>query len=498
MRRLSKSKILAHRQCPKRLWLALYKPEMEETDSSTQGRMDAGNQVGELARRVLAQNVRGELYRYGDYGITLIHMKDSLMNKRPIFEGPFMADDTVIHADILLPHNQDGKQGWHLVEVKSSTSVKDYHRDDLAIQAYVIVRSGMRRLRSVSLAVIDSSWIYPGNNDYQGLFKLHDLTLETFERKMEVDSWIKAAHNTAASFVEPDIAPGPQCSQPYDCGFHAYCTRNQPVAEHPITWLPHFSSAKIDSLLSQGVTDMRDVPDAMLNDKQRRVRENTLAGTVYFNTQGAASALASHGLPAYFMDFETTQHTIPVWTGTRPYQQIPFQFSVHTLEATGQLDHREFLDLSGNDPSESFARALIAACGNEGPVYVYSASFENGRIADLAERFAHLRDALLAISSRVVDLLPVAREHYYNPSQQGSWSIKKVLPALAPELRYDALDGVQDGGMAMDAYAEAIQPDTVPERKTQLESQLLAYCKLDTYAMVRLWQVFSGRTDLEL
>jgi hypothetical protein len=131
-------------------------------------------------------------------------------------------------------------------------------------------------------------------------------------------------------------------------------------------------------------------------------------------------------------------------------------------------------------------------------VYVYNAGFETGRIRDLAERYPHLSEALLAINVRAVDLLPIARERYYHPSQQGSWSIKSVLPAVVPELRYDALDGVQDGGMAMEAFLEAIHPDTPAERKARIEQQLLAYCALDTYAMVRLWQVFAGRTDLKL
>ncbi len=162
------------------------------------------------------------------------------------------------------------------------------------------------------------------------------------------------------------------------------------------------------------------------------------------------------------------------------------------------MEQTAFLDLSGNNPSEPFAHALIAACGVQGPVFVYNAGFEKARISELAERYPHLSELLLAINPRVVDLLPIARERYYHPSQQGSWSIKKVLPAVVPELRYDALDGVQDGSMAMGAFLEGIHPDTSAARKAQIEQHLLAYCKLDTYAMVRLWQVFAGRTDLRL
>ena len=228
-------------------------------------------------------------------------------------------------------------------------------------------------------------------------------------------------------------------------------------------------------------------------EKQRTGQKQTLAGTVFFDATGAASDLAPHGFPAYFLDFESIQFAVPIWKGTRPYQQITFQFCLHTLSESGHLSHAAFLDLSGKDPSEQFARALLAACGEKGPVFVYHAAFEKTRISELAERFPDLARSLLSINARVVDLLPIVRRRYYHHSQQGSWSIKAVLPAAVPELRYDALDGVQDGGMAMQAFYKAIQADISKERKSEIERQLLAYCRLDTYAMVRLWQLFSGR-----
>ncbi len=151
-----------------------------------------------------------------------------------------------------------------------------------------------------------------------------------------------------------------------------------------------------------------------------------------------------------------------------------------------------FIDLSGKDPSKAFVEALVSACGDRGPVFVYNASFETARIKGLAKRFSKLKRFLLAINERVVDLLKIVEQHYYHPSQQGSWSIKKVLPAIAPDLSYEALEGVQDGRMAMNAFLEAISPDTAQGRKTQIEQQLLEYCSLDTYAMVRLWQLFTA------
>jgi hypothetical protein len=415
---------------------------------------------------------------------------------QPIFEAGFSAGGALAFADVMLPEDMDGKQVWRMVEVKSSTSVKDYHRDDVAVQAYVAQTAGVA-LHSIALAHIDNSWIYPGDDDYSGLLMENDLTEEAFSRSEEVKAWIAQAQSVNAMPSEPLMAIGPHCDKPYSCGFYDYCSRNEPKAQYPLHWLPYFG-AKAQELAIHGVIELADVSDDLLNPRQLRVKTHTLANTVYFDADGAAADLAMYPLPAYFLDFETIQFAVPIWKGTRPYQQNTFQFSLHTLSESGQLEHTEFLDLSDNDPSEAFALDLVANCGTSGPVNVYNAAFEATRISELAARHPALSDALLAINARMVDLLPIARERYYHPSQQGSWSIKKVLPAVVPELRYDALEGVQDGGGAMEAFLEAIHPETSTERKQQIEQQLLAYCRLDTYAMVRLWQVFAGRTDLKL
>lgn len=186
---------------------------------------------------------------------------------------------------------------------------------------------------------------------------------------------------------------------------------------------------------------MAEVPVGLLNESHRRVQKCTLSGKPYFDRRGAMADLQAHKLPAYFIDFETIQFAVPIWKGTRPYQQIPFQFSVQRLSRNGTLVETQFLDLSGDDPSRPFAEALIKACGQRGPVFVYNAAFETRRIKELAQRFPDLSADLLAINERIIDLLPVARARYYHPSQQGSWSIKQVLPALVPNLSYDRLGG---------------------------------------------------------
>ena len=489
MRTLSKSKLLAFRQCPKRLWLEIHSPQLREDSGATLANYATGHQVGDVAQQIYDPQLRGQLINPQVEGFdeAFARTQALLRSSQPIFEAGFRAEGALAFADVLLPAGK----GWRMVEVKSSTSMKDYHRDDAAVQAFV-ARACSVPLYSIALAHIDNQWIYPGGGDYQGLLVEVDLTDEAFARTDEVRGWIADAQAVVARKKAPRTATGAQCSDPYECGFLAHCQGAEPQAEHPVHWLPRRGSALKAHIETRGTRELRDLPDDLLNPTQQRVKAATLSGQAFFDQNAAAQALAGHKLPGFFLDFETIQFGVPIWQGTRPYQQMPFQFSVHRLGRTGRVAHQAFLDLTGGNPSLPFAQALLAACGERGPVFVYNSAFEQTRIRELAERHPRLAPALHAINDRIVDLLPVARQHYYHPSQQGSWSIKAVLPALCPDLRYDNLDGVQDGGAAQQAYLEAIAPATSAARKAELERQLLAYCRLDTWAMVRLWAAFTG------
>ena len=493
MRALSKSKILAFRQCPRRLWLEVHRPDLKQESAATMASYDTGDKVGQIARDLYNPDGSGRLIDIDALGFPGVFnaTTEALKHRAPVFEAAFTTGDALALADVLLPTATDR---WRMVEVKSSTSVKDAQRDDVAVQAYVAKKAGVN-LDGVAVAHIDSSWVYPGGHDYAGLLVEKNLTEEAVSRFGEVQQWIDSAQHIVAQKESPEIKTGPQCDSPYACGFYEHCASLEPAVEMPITWLPRF---RAQAWIERGVVDLRDVPAEELNEVQTRVRDCTVAGTVYFDSRGAADDLAGLPLPGYFLDFETIQFGVPIWAGTRPYQQIPFQYSVHKIGRNGTLKHGEFLDLSGADPSRAFAEHLIADCGTDGPVFVYNAAFEKSRMAELGERYPDLRAGLEAIIGRVVDLLPVARNRYYHPSQKGGWSIKAVLPAAVPELSYEALDGVQNGGDAQEAFLEAIHLETPEDRKEALRKQLLAYCALDTYAMVRLWQVFSGRTDWKL
>lgn len=460
----------------------------------TAARFRVGHQVGEIARDIYDPERRGELIliQKDNLGASIERTRQLLATPQPIFEAGLSTPKARAFADVMLPVTLEDHLAWRLVEVKSSTAVKEYHLDDAAIQAYIAIAAGVP-LAGISIAVIDNRWVYPGGGDYAGLLTETDVTEQAERRQPEVQSWIEDAQAVVSATIEPPIRMGRHCVKPFECSFSDYCRGLIPQARHPIAQLPGKLRKELAALVeAHELIELADVPDHLLTGIQLRVKDAALSGTASFDEAGAAATLAPHKLPAYFMDFETIQFAVPIWQGTRPYQQIPFQFSLHSLSDTGELTHHDFLDASGADPSQAFAAALVAAVGKIGPVFVYNAGFESARIKELAARFPEHDTELQAILERLVDLLPVARNHYCSPSQQGSWSIKAVLPALFPDLNYGSLVGVQDGTMAMEVFLEALSSTTSIARKAEIEGQLRAYCCLDTYALVRLWAAFSG------
>jgi len=491
MRHLSKSKIISYRQCPKRLWLEVHRRELRD-DSGSEVVFAIGNEVGDVARQVYDKNGDGVFLDLDEIGFSeAFRRSEELLaeGKVPVFEAGVRAGGGLAFADVMLPDDSSDSPRWHMIEVKSSTSVKDYHRDDVVVQTYIATAAGVE-LASIALAHINNEFVYPGDGDYRGLFHEEDLTEETRERLGEAATWIREAQKVAAREEEPAINTGSHCRDPFECPFLAYCDRDKEVVEYPLTSLPRFTVAKREACEAKQISDLRDVPDDELNATQLRVKTATLAGEAWFDAEGAAADLAPHGFPAWFLDFETVSFPVPIWKGTRPYQQLPFQYSLHRLDESGELSHEAFLDLGGEDPGELFAKSLVDQCGDSGPVFVYNAGFERSVMSKLAERFPEYAAGLEAIIDRLVDLLPIARNRYYHPDQHGSWSIKAVLPCLVPDLSYGDLEGIADGGMASVAYREAINESSSDERRKEIEKELLEYCHLDTLAMVRMWEVF--------
>src|SRR6202521_2903647 len=321
--RLSKSKIVAYRQCPKRLWLEVHRPELKEDSAATQASFAVGHQVGDIARHIYDPQGKGEVIdRDGEEFEAAFTRTDALLSSsQPIFEAGFSAGGALAFTDVMLPARQKGKRVWRMIEVKATTTVKDCHVDDVAIQAFVARASGVA-LKSVALAHVDNAWIYPDNEDYESLLKENDLTSDAFGRKEEFTPWIAEAQSIARKRSEPAMGTGGHCGDPYPCSFLGYCQSQEVQPEFPASWLPRVQTKALKALLHEElVTELAEVTDDLLNERQLRVKTHTLDNTTFFDTSGAAADLASCRLPAYFLDFETISYAVFFLKKTTPYQQ---------------------------------------------------------------------------------------------------------------------------------------------------------------------------------
>jgi hypothetical protein len=331
-----------------------------------------------------------------------------------------------------------------------SSDVCSSDLDDCAIQTWVIESAG-QKLKRIKLAHVDTGFVYPGNDDYEGLLREEDITQDVRAMANDVPNWVRACRKTLDG-PEPEIEVDDQCGKPYPCPFLDHCLGPQP--EYPVSTLAR-GGKLVDQLLADGITDLRDVPLDRLKNPIHLRQVRTVKRRQAELDPAARDVFADLPFPRFYVDFETINPAVPIWTGTRPYQNVPFQWSCHIELAKGKLEHREFLGLPPDAPMHSFATSLIEALNKaaRSPIFVYNKGFEGGRLCELASMYPDLASELKKIEKRLVDLWPVTKAHYYHPDMHGSWSIKDVLPTIAPELDYDDLKIVQHGGAAMDAFA---------------------------------------------
>jgi hypothetical protein len=483
LRLLSKSKVLAGWQCRKRLWLEVHQPGLAVYSPQTERAFRIGHEVGELARRLFPG---GTLIGH-DTELSVALTETSALLARPgpltLYEATLRHEGVLIRADVLV---RDAAGRVRLVEVKSSTSVKPVNHIDCAVQAWVLAGAGFPPER-IELAHIDNRFVYPGGDDYEGLLVFADLSDKVLPLIDEVPRWL-AEYRAMLAGEMPDIRVGPQCRNPYDCAFLDYCTPPQP--DYPVSRLPGGGKA-VWRLIEEGIDDIRDVPAGYLgSETQEWVRRVTVAGEAELKP-GAGEALRALPWPRHYFDFETVSFAVPVWAGTRPYQPLPFQWSCHVETAPGVTEHREFLADGAGSPTRACAESLLVALGDTGPVMVYT-SYEAGVLRMLAELHPDLAPRLEAVIERLFDLHPLVKANYYHPAMLGSWSIKAVLPTVAPDLDYASLGEVQEGNAASEAFLEIMAPDTNETRRADLRDALRRYCALDTLAMVRLARFLGG------
>ncbi len=484
--RLSKSRVMAALQCERRLWLEVHQPALARVSASTQAAFSQGYAVGELAQQLYsAVHGAGHLLEYDGGLATAVERTAQLMadpaDTRPIYEATFQHQGILVRLDVLLRD----PAGVQMIEVKSSTRLKPEHLTDCAIQAWVARGTGLE-IRRMALAYIDNLFVYQGNGDYRGLLVEQDITSEVMALQARVPEWLAAAQVAAAGAQEPVVAPGKRCVTPYECAFMQHCWPGG--VAYPVQSLGG-DREFLGSFVAAGYRDLRDVPaERLTRADHQRIQAVTRAGTPQLEPV-AGNFVRGLSFPRYFLDFETVGPAVPLFAGTRPYEALPFQFSCHVVAADGRTEHRGFLDLSGTDPSRGCAEALLEALDEAGPVLVYT-SYEQRVIAALAARYPELGLRLALLGARVVDLHPITRRHFYHPDMQGSWSLKKILPVVAPDLSYGAGE-LQDGSAASAAWFEARRPDTTAERRAVLAAELTRYCALDTEGLLRLTRYLS-------
>jgi hypothetical protein len=485
---LSKSRVQSGRQCHKRLWLELHEPKASRWSTSAQARLDEGTLFGDLARDLLGG---GTLIAADHMHVDEALAETATLLALPDTDAPMLFEPAFSHEGVCVRVDAFQRHGDHdtLIEVKSTTAVKTEHIWDCAIQTWV-ARGADRKVSCILHGHVDTRFVYRTEGDFEGLLKLVNITSEVEALVPRVPGIVEELKRVASGAL-PTTRTGGHCFEPYECPFLAHCRAAEPPGPaFPIDLLPR-AKAVIGRLAEAGYVDLCDVPEAEFqNTIHKRVVSVTRTGATFVSDE-LQSLLADIPYPRAYLDFETIAFVVPRWLATRPFQQLPFQFSCHTESSAGTIRHDAFLDVSGRSPLQGFVESLLSVVAGAEAVVVWNKGFEGTRLRELAERFPQHSAALLGIVDRMVDLLPIYRRHYYHRDMRGSWSIKAVLPTVAPDLDYRGLD-VADGGEAQKTYMQASDPKTAAGERERLRSHLLVYCERDTGAMVRLAHAFDA------
>jgi len=485
--RISKSKFVAGVQCLKRLYWQVHQPELAvEPDASDCAIMEQSQEVGLLAHGMFPGGV-GVSYDEGlDEAIRTTRELVANRDIPVIFEGTFEHGGVLVRVDIL-QRRRDGR--WRLIEVKSATDLKDYYLDDVAIQSRVVSRSGLE-LASVCLAHVNRDYVFDGGSvDARRFFRIRNLTRRVAKLQPKLTTQLRSEFRVLAMPNAPNITPGSQCNDPVTCEFYAQC--NPPRPDDHIGYLPRVQASAAEELVEMGIESIRDIPDDYpLNERLRRVCTSVQTGKPWFGPE-LARELESLKYPIFFMDFESVNPPIPRFPGMRPYDQLPFQWSVHVQSKPGaEVKHYEYLSTDTNDPRRDFIGSLCAVMGESGSIVVYNQTFESLRLKELAASLPEFAGRITNIQGRLWDLLPVMRKHVYHPAFGGSFSLKHVLPALVPDMSYEGM-AVADGQQAGVAWESLVRGGWSEAERQQKRKELLDYCGQDTLALVKLIKLLS-------
>jgi hypothetical protein len=488
-RRLSKRRFASGLRCPKKLWLETHEPDAPELLGLQIPTvlLEQGRQCGVLARQRWPE---GKLV--GDGRVAAFALEQAaaetraLMDagERVLFEAVFLADHAMAVVDVL----ERVDDGWRLIEVKQGNDCSEEHVAEVAFQVHVLESCGVR-VRETAVMHLNRECRHP---DLESLW----LTMDVTEACRPLVPPFAPATLTMSAMLDgamPDARIGVACLSPDPCPFKPRCWHGMP--EHHVTSLYKIKKTDAFAHHHAGRTRVVDVElpppkkkQSATSKVQWRQQESLQRGERIVEREGLAAALAALSYPIAMIDFETVQLAIPLWTGCTPHAQVPVQFSCHVLPAPGvEASHFEWIARGPEDPRASISEALVAACRGAETVMAYNAPFEKTCLKRLADWVPERGAELMSIHDRVVDLLPIVRDHVYDPAFGGSFSIKRVLPALVPGLSYEGLTIGKGDVAAAELWRVMFAGETMTESERDYVSQaLLEYCRLDTHAMVEL------------
>lgn len=477
---LTKSKYLLGLQCKRLLWIAVHQPErMLKPDKMAEYRFEVGNEIGKLATSLFKGGIDlSNIVRNEENALATSH---SLKERKTIFEAGFQKDNLFARIDILNP-TEDGK--WDIIEVKSGSNIKDYNLDDVAFQRYVCESTGLK-IDKCFILHLNKNFVKQGRIDVDKLLFQEDVTKEVDLASKYIGERISNMFKVLEMKSIPDLEIEELGLMEFDNVVQEEFFKSLPLEN---VFDLYFSGKKSRELYSQGIIKISDIPEGNpLTPRQLIQFECSKTKVPYVNKEKISKFIDKLQYPLYFLDFETMSLAVPKFDGTSPYQQIPFQYSLHIKESPeSKLKHIGFLYFNGEDPRKALMQSLKENMGEEGSIIVWNESFEKGRLKECYEFLEEYKEFVEKnLFSRIVDMLVPFRDFdYYNPKQEGSASIKKVLPVFS-NLSYTQLS-VQQGDIAGIEYVRAMYSKIDEEERTRIRLALEAYCELDTLAEVEI------------
>ena len=493
---LSKSNYMLYLRHPVWLWLEKHnKKILPEVDADTQAVFDAGNLFESYAEKLfpdgitLGYKTKGEFDFKKYMALPAVTKKALVDNTKILFQGRLEVDGITCIFDAL-ERNEDGT--YNLYEIKSSTKAKKEHEYDLAFQTIVLEKSGLN-IKDVFVIHVNNEYVRDGDIDYNEITTTTEVTTAVRSMIDETLVNIDKAKAVLVATEMPDPSPRHAKSGAFSNWLDIYKILNPDLDKYSIYNLCSPGVRKIGNFEDDGVISIHDVPDdTNLTVKQHYQVQATKSGERIISKEEIKDFLKTFQYPLYFLDYETLSGVIPAYNGIKPYQQIPFQYSLHVLESPdGELKHKEYLHVDNTLPVEGLLKQLKKDIGEKGSVIGWGEGFEKRCNITMADILPEHSDFLLDVNDRIVDLMiPFAEGWYADKDFFGSASIKKVLPVLIPSLSYKELD-IGGGAAAQRIWMETIIGGKNQEDKDKILSDLLKYCKLDTLAMVEIYKVLN-------